>query len=122
MGPIHQEKWLASLSVGVLLIALGACESSPYTPTGHKFPAKPKGCSLQLLSTAPHNAYDELGTFQITNQNKWGAEDRVETDDKLRELVGERACAAGADALITTTNRDGLYVKAVAIRWNPDHD
>lgn len=110
-----------STQMSVLLIALGACNSSAFTPATHRtFPARSKGCVMELLSAAPQRVYEEIGTFAITNVNKWGADDRVDTDDRLREVVGERACAAGADALITTVNRDGWYIKAVAIRWNPD--
>jgi len=77
---------------------------------------------VELMSRTPTFPYDEVGTFDFTNTNKWGAADPVDTADRLRELVGDRACAAGATALITTTNDAGLYVKAVAIRWNPDRD
>lgn len=45
----------------------------------------------------------------------------IDTEEKLRSLIGERACEAGADLLITTRSND-LYMKAVAIRWNPDAD
>lgn len=109
--------------LSALLIVVCACDPSPFTPaSGRTFPAKPKGCVVELLSRAPTFPYDEIGTFELTNTNKWGATDRIDTADRLRELVGERACAAGANALITTTNDAGLYVKAVAIRWNPDRD
>jgi len=80
-------------------VAIGACSSasvskSPVSvkPSEFKAAARPRDCQIEFLQKPPDKAYDALGELY----GYWPAE--VKPADVLRE----KACEMGADAVIVT--------------------
>ena len=98
------------------LLGLGACVMSTsvaYTPRGTiALSPKPATCQLEVLSVVPRRPYDEVGTFDVDNQGV----DWVRTADDLLARTRARACAAGADALLTI-KAGPAYTQAIALHW-----
>lgn len=82
-------------------------------------PARPHGCTLDLLRTRADRPYDELAALHAEGGDT-GKDGPQDFEDALRA----KACALGADALLVTddyTGRGGM-MNAVAIRYRDAAD
>ncbi len=70
------------------------------TPMGaYMLAAKPPDCAMPVLSAMPPRDFHQVAIVEVYA-------DRSATDDELRRLLQRKACAAGADALVITTERE----------------
>lgn len=100
-----------------LLLALAACGGVKVVPTGAVTgPARPADCPLEFLYKAPERPCEPLADLEshVTAVPKGGAV----------EVLREKACALGADAVIVERNQvlneyGHALVVGTAIRWKP---
>jgi hypothetical protein len=90
-----------SLALGA---AFGACAPSPPP----RFPAKPSDCALESVERLPRRPYIELETFSLPGP---------ESMREVLDLVHERACQDGADAVYAPKG-GRTYSYAIALKWN----
>lgn len=107
--------------------ALGGCTSARFIATGQTYEARAEDCPIEVYSSRnPDRAYEELGIIEGEGSH-W--------KDSLADVLPKmkkRACAAGGDAIILTSNQksvsvtgvddfidsdDKLNVVATVIRW-----
>lgn len=88
----------------LLIAALVACAPAPRP----QFPAKPPGCALEPIERLPQRPYIELETFSLPGP---------ESMREVLDLVGERACRDGADA-VYAPKAGRTYSYAIALKWN----
>jgi hypothetical protein len=76
------------------LLACGGFSAVKVSPTGAFADPRPAGCDLEFLAEAPKRGFDTLADLQshVTLPPRGGA----------REVLRDKACALGADAIILT--------------------
>jgi len=89
----------------LLIAALAACACAPATRP--QFPAKPPGCALEPVERLPQRPYIELETFSVPGP---------ESMREVLDLVHERACRDGADAIYAPKG-GRTYSYAIALKW-----
>lgn len=96
--------------------ALLGCSSVKVKPSGEgaQYQPRPKGCDLEILQKAPKRTYEELGDLE--------AHVKAPPPGGAVEVLRDRACELGADALIVTrhivTNAVGqVFVAGTAIKY-----
>jgi hypothetical protein len=89
----------------LLLAALAACACAPAVRP--QFPAKPPGCALEPVERLPRRPYLELETFSLPGP---------ESMREVLDLVNERACRDGADAVYAPKGGRS-YSYAIALKW-----
>src|SRR3954454_20084404 len=87
-----------------LIAALAACAPAPRP----RLPAKPPGCALEPVERLPRRPYLELETFSLPGP---------ESMREVLDLVNERACRDGADAVYAPKG-GRTYSYAIALKWN----
>lgn len=89
---------VASCTALPLCLALVSCSSVRVTPSGGgtKYEPKPRGCDLEFLQKAPSRPYEEIADLQahVTAPPAGGT----------IEVLHDKACELGADAVIVTRN------------------
>ena len=99
------------------LALLSACPRWDYTSSAAgTFAARSPRCKLQVLSLLPQRSYVELGTFDV--HSPWDAS--MTSLARLRSMVRERACQAGADAILARPDGHGWYSHATVLRWTDE--
>jgi hypothetical protein len=83
--------------------AAGACAPAARP----QFPAKPPGCALDPVERLPRRPYVELETFSLPGP---------ESMREVLDLVNERACRDGADAVYAPKS-GRTYSYAIALKW-----
>jgi hypothetical protein len=89
----------------IAALAAGACASAPRP----QFPARPPGCALEPVERLPQRPYIELETFSVPGP---------ESMREVLDLVSERACRDGADAVYAPKG-GRTYSYAIALKWRP---
>ena len=93
-------------SVGVQLIT-SACASTNVNRLGStQYPPKPVPCNIDVLTTTPKQAYEEVCML-----NARGGQSMLEskTVEGLLPDLKKSACACGADAIILKDSKEGGY-------------
>jgi hypothetical protein len=85
---------LPSIFLALGVVFAPACGSVSVTPppTGAKAEARPRDCSVEFLRAAPARTYDELGEIYSY----------YSTVVEPQEVLREKACELGADAVVVT--------------------
>jgi hypothetical protein len=95
---------------------VAGCGSVKVTPSGSdlRLEPRPKDCGIEFLEKAPERAYQEIADLQahVTSPPAGGAD----------EVLREKACELGADAVVVTrkfvTNAYGhVLVAGTAIKY-----
>lgn len=89
----------------LLIAALAACACTPAPRP--LFPPKPPGCALEPVERLPQRPYTELETFSLPGP---------ESMREVLDLVAERACRDGADA-VYAPKAGRTYSYAIAVKW-----
>jgi hypothetical protein len=87
----------------IAALAACACTSAPRP----QFAAKPPGCALEPVERLPQRPYIELETFSVPGP---------ESMREVLDLVSERACRDGADAVYAPKG-GRTYSYAIALKW-----
>jgi hypothetical protein len=100
----------------VAALSLLACSSVKvmHAGEGARYEPRPKGCDLKILEKAPKQTYEELGDLEDLV--------KVPPPGGAAEVLRDKACELGADALIVTrhivTNAMGhVFVAGTAIKY-----
>jgi len=98
----------------LLLIVLASCTPTTYTyspSTQRPFSSRPDDCSFEVVTSAPSNNFEEVGTLQHYN----GAEPK--TVQEFKKAVAKQVCGLGGDAVIAIADDKGLYTKGTIIHY-----
>jgi hypothetical protein len=111
------DRHLPSALILVLAVTLApiGCGSVSVNPAGARVESRPRDCTVEFLRRAPERRYEDLG--EMYSYYSWV----VEPQDVLRE----RACELGADAVIVTRDflvstvhgPDRKVVAGIAIKY-----
>jgi hypothetical protein len=84
--------------VALLALATAGCGSVKVIPSGEgaRYESRPKGCGLEFLRKVPDRPYEEIAELQahVTSPPPGGA----------LEVLRDKACELGADAVIVIRN------------------
>lgn len=97
--------WMRGPILTSAVAAVAAVACAPAAP--QRFPAKPPRCALETIGGLPQRPYIELETFNLPSP---------ETMRGVLDLVQERACRDGADA-IYAPKAGRVYAYAIALKW-----
>src|SRR5688572_10856023 len=89
----------------VLLLVAGCVPLSyAWTPASAKAVSpKPDNCKVEVFTSQPEQAYEELGTVKHYNGTP------PKQAEKLRAAVAKQVCSAGGDAVIAFADEKGEY-------------
>jgi len=102
----------------LLIVALAAgCSPTSYTfsaTTKGEVPRQPgaDGCEFAVLTSAPEEPFEEVGTFKHYNGEVPKAQ------PAFRKALGPAVCEVGAHAVIVTIEGSGGYKTATAIKYS----
>jgi hypothetical protein len=96
---------IRTMRTQLLMTALAACAPAARP----QFPARPPGCALEPVERLPQRPYIELETFSVPGP---------ESMREVLDLVNERACRDGADAVYAPKG-GRTYSYAIALKWRP---
>jgi hypothetical protein len=77
-------------------------------------PARPKGCSFEVLDGGATRPYLVIGVIDI---DAFSVRAVPRNDDELRRVIADRVCKVGGDAVMPGVNGDGRYVLAKVVRY-----
>jgi hypothetical protein len=105
---------LPALLVGCLVGCVPATYA--WTPASSKpVSPKPDNCAVEVVTSPPQQAYEEVGTLQHYNGTP------PKDADGFKKAVGKQVCQAGADAVIASANDKGELVTGTVIKYVPDY-
>jgi hypothetical protein len=113
MRLLPRPRCTAALAAAAALMACGGVKVKP-SGDGVRPEPRPKGCSLEFLQKAPGRPYQEIADLEahVTSPPSGGA----------LEVLRDKACELGADAVIVSrnfvTNEQGhVLVAGTAIKY-----
>ena len=115
-GSVRTMRWWggAALVAGGALVA-GCGPMYVYGQvTSSTLPAKPPGCHIQILQSPPDKPYEEVGIF-APKDVQFGS--LAGGPVPFQEDTGDRACAAGGDAVVIEKNWAGNYARGTLIKY-----
>jgi hypothetical protein len=71
---------------------------------------KPKGCKFEVMTSAPAEGYEEIGTLDYYNG------DAPKDVEKFHKAVADQVCHVGGDAVIASTDDKGVIMKGSVIK------
>lgn len=98
--------WMRGPILTSAIAAVAAVACAP-AAAPQRFPAKPPRCVLETIGGLPQRPYIELETFNLPSP---------ETMRRVLDIVQERACRDGADA-IYAPKAGRVYSYAIALKW-----
>jgi len=100
-----------------MAIACVACGGQfDYRRTGGVFAARGPDCDYRVIRDRVVEPYEELGTIDI---DAFSMRSLPDNEERFREVVGAKVCAAGGDAVIPAIDIYGHWVIGTIIRFNP---
>ena len=108
------------LLLALFVCTLGAfagCAPATYawTPATNKpVSPKPDNCAVDVVTSQPTKAYEEVGTLKHYNGTP------PKNADGFKKAVSKQVCQAGADAVIAQANDKGELVNGTVIKYVPD--
>jgi hypothetical protein len=105
------------LLLASLVGCLAGCMSATYawTPASNKpVSPKPDNCAVEVVTSQPQKAYEEIGTLKHYNGTP------PKNTDGFKKAVAKQVCQAGADAVIAQANDKGELVNGTVIKYVPD--
>jgi hypothetical protein len=103
-APWRRAAWAAAL-LAVAVLESGCAHVQLHAPAvsatpmgNYMLPAKAPDCAMPVLHAMPGRDFHQVAIVEVYA-------DRSAPDDELRELLQRKACEAGADALVITTDR-----------------
>jgi hypothetical protein len=103
-GRLFRSWMRAPVLTSALAVVAVACAPA----ASRRFPAKPPGCALETINALPQRPFIELETFALPSP---------ESMRDVLDIVQERACRGGADAIYAPKAGRG-YSYAIALKWN----
>ena len=102
------------LRVVVLAVLAGCVPTSyAYTPTATRgFPSRAAGCTFEVSTTEPTQAYEEVGT--LTHYNG----DVPKSLDDFKKAVSKQVCELGGDFVIVHGDGNGGYPDGTIVHFN----
>jgi hypothetical protein len=87
-------------------VALSACATgyNTVTETSVQSPARPAGCSFDVLTVVPSVSYQELGKVELSDGVPAG------NQADFVKAVQSKVCAMGGDAIIAKVNDRGFFL------------
>lgn len=102
-----------ALPISALLL-LAACGSTTLTRTGQTYPAKPKNCQFDVVTTVPNEGVTEIGTIDI--ESGAYASNTYSTLGEVKREIAPLVCKAGGDIAVAQANGFGWYIKATILK------
>lgn len=102
----------------VILALSSACVSTSYTysPTSKGVTPREPGCEFTILTTAPDEPFEEIGTMRHYN----GDVPTKESD--FKKAIAAHVCEVGGHAVIAPHTSNGAYETATVIKYSrPGH-
>jgi fermentation-respiration switch protein FrsA (DUF1100 family) len=99
----------------VVFLALGACvpTSYAYTPTATRgFPSRAAGCSFEVSTTEPTQAYEEVGTLKHYNGSV------PKSLEDFKNAVSKQVCELGGDFVVVRGDGNGGYPDGTILHFN----
>ena len=95
------------LMMTFVLLAVAGCASNELTLLGDKkYAAKPSGCKLDVYRQKPNRKHIEIGMVNARGSQAMFTSKSVKG---LLPKIKESACAAGGDAVVLHSTREGGY-------------
>lgn len=99
--------------LGFVLLAGCVPTSFTYSPSFARGPAaKPEGCPFEVVTSAPPQDFQEVGTLDFYNG------DEPTSVDGFKKAVAKQVCQVGGDAVIAIANPKGQYTKGTVVHYN----
>jgi hypothetical protein len=99
------------LSFAFVLVAGCTPTTFVFSPTVSSVTAKPRNCSVEVLTSTPSRDFQELGTLDLYN----GTEPK--TLAVFKKAVAEQVCQVGGDAAIAIADDKGVFTKGTVIAY-----
>lgn len=96
------------------LLLLAGCTPTSYTytpSTSRGEIARPDNCVVEIVSAAPQQDFEEVGTLDFYNG------DEPKNADAFKKAIAKQVCQVGGDAVIAVANEKGQYMKGTVIRY-----
>lgn len=94
----------------VIAACLSGCGRAEFHSNGARFPAKEEDCALRVFGALPGAGWVEIGTISIQAP-------RDHDPEMFVYRVRAELCEAGADAVVTQINGDGVIARGVVLKF-----